>query len=408
MRYCFLETIYVKKNTELYEVVQCECSPLFSDVVAQRLTLEDLKILAEDRAVLCDFSFDENGFFKCSPTVKRINVTNLSGDDLVREIQVSSSGAGFTDLLYEGAIKDFWILGDATAATLVNVDSVEHATDVVHFNSIRFSQNTMSVYAQIVDGNSLYNLMLVYLENGVLRQRPFYFCTNPGEGVNTAGCKFIKEVTINGVHKLLWYSGILMLYDENDFISTSMINKAVCTSMRQRAAVDILSDYLASCWDFLYPDKKSESLEWGGGNNSYVSQYGVSFKSSMKRLSKAEKELVINTVLSDLSLRCSSLQEMKVALRDYAWSPLMKFVAQNLFIGVNISSGDTSDLVRRVQTVKDHAISELFFSDLFLYRIRTKAYVMHINIVDPMKPIIGGGNEMEVTYVQEGFFYGVL
>lgn len=407
MRYCFLETVYTAPSVDTYEIIQCDRSPLFANITLQRVPLAEMQNMVANPNLICNFSFDD-GFFKCAPNVKRLPLNNLIDTSGTQITEVHEADSGLLGLLFEGALNNFCLLGKDSVDSLVEngADCLTNATDIVPFTNIKFGQTTMSVYAQVIGADEIYNLMLVTLVNGVLRLTPFYFITEQAASVKTLGCQLVKEISVNGKPMLLWHSGMLSIYNEGDIISENLINKAACTSARQRAVVETLNDYLEHCWKFLNANEAEKKLSWVGGNKSYHSQYGVTFKSSVGKLSVSEREVVINTVLEEFSLKCNTVQELNILLREYAWSPLMKFVAKNFFLAVTGEFTDTTEMIKRVQSVRDYAMKDLFFSDLFLYRIRTKSYVMHIHITDPMRPIICGGNEVETTFIQEGFFYG--
>lgn len=401
-RYCFLDMVYTDSNDKplFYEVALSDTK--FKTLALLRTGLENLQVLYGS-SLITDFEFQDN-YLVCNPNVRRA-ISNTIVYDTVDKLQVDSTDYyTIYSLLTEGYENGFVILDKRVVECRGNWDG----TSVSPFSSIGFSESTMTVYVNMYNEDGMYRNILISMNDGVLQLHPFYFGVPSSYTFSQTGCEFVKQMMINGELYSIYSVDIFLIYDSNVLTSYSLINKAVNLSYRYKQSLLALKDFSEIYWELLeMPEDDSSKISWVGGSKSYESYYGISFKSTCRKLSAdSRREIVNNAVKKSIELKCN-LDAIKAFVESCHMTSLNKHIFMRIaLIFVTDAKYQDSKLLQIFSSIKHSDETMLFYYGLFLYRVRSYLYLSNRSIVNPTYPIISGGNEIDSTVVTEGFNYG--
>lgn len=399
--YCFLNATYYNNEGEdvLAEVVAA--NEQFTDISLYRLTIKEFHELSKSLQCCKDFSLDDH-YLRCNNYVTRIPLNNVIQG--TKEVHLTNEISSFYTILLTG-IKNEFLLVDSEPEFCEDGTFRYESRATVQFSSISFSKSTMSVYVPMFNKNGMYNKHLVTLEDGIFVSHNFNFLVpsdfNLSSDLN--GCSFVRRVKIENKQYAMWKMHAFSVYDSNIILSAPLINKAMCIRERIRITKGLLNDYVNNVYSVLnYPKIQTP---WVGGERSYESTLGVCFDSSIKSLSRKDKDDIIHMCGSEIIPNSSNLKEAMALLRERKCQYTVSFASAYLLCVMDACRDDVLGIVESSALVRADLNKKLFYADLYLYRVRVASYITHKKLAMSGIPFLSGGDETDYTFVKEGFKY---
>lgn len=393
-----LRFIYDIGKVRMYDII--EYDDKLVEMTQKILDLDGLQIeLKRVNPLKCDFKITD-GILQCNSMIEPCPVEEpllhkaMCSAQLVNGMPNKSS---LYQLLIEGAENGYLIVNDEA--------NLEHGEGTAKFTDIRFSKNTMTVYARMYDSEGFYNRMLVTYSNGMLEFKPFIFAT-PKVLSCILGCTDLKKtVKINNVEYHLWKTGVLSVYDDSVVYAQGIVNQACCEDIVYGGALTMASDFISGLTEYLgYEDRK---LQWSGGSGDYRSVYGVYFTSSCPKLGEQAREIIRRTVLNALSQGVSCEEARKIvanALDEINCKNRTSVFSANVFAVLAAKEGSVQEKLKCALETKNELQQRIFWRNLYLYRVRTYLLFQRINPVPFSRPALFGGNTTEYTNVKAAFY----
>lgn len=372
---CYLNKIYVRENkSDVYELALVDSK--FTSIQLMR-TCDLYDICKFD--INKDFGLDDN-YLQCNQYVNAVPGESLDDIDSVKGGTCADT---IFDLIVTGADNNYVLLDDEV------VESPEGSLDsygVTSFKNIKFAKTTMSIYAPMINGNGLYNKMLVVEENGRLVVRPFYFGIQSAESCNFGN--FVTRKEINGVNYDIYNVKFISIFSNAArFLSAPIINSAI--QMRERCdfCISALSDLMRDLYVL-----DGTNPEWVGGNSSYTSNYQIEFSSTLQKLSKRSRDSILDDLLKGEEPIYSNDERVR----------LLRVAVKMLSINDGIPSFDS--LNATINALKHNSI---WYSS-YIMSVRYYLYCSHTKIIDAdlqsrCANVLHGGLSNEGTIVKEGF-----
>lgn len=426
-KYCFLNVVYTGDDgkTKAFSIVLADES--FHRVASTHVDLETLKRFAE-MFTITDFDFSA-GYFRCNPNVVQKKYNEVIAECLGQIITEEHDSYTFFDLLYEGQQNGFYIINDEYAECLENREvshinafsnsaktdkQKETAADFYYispFRSILFSQSSMTSYVRMYNSKGCYNKMLVTPVNHVPKLQSFFFIVPYEYAFERKNCNFIRSVELDGKKYKLFHVTLLSIYEMHTILSGALVNKAVSLRHRCYNACEALSAFQKHIWESLDDSAAcGEKIAWIGGQKSYNDGYGVKFKTSMKMLTKIERDNLCEKVVDTVIRAHAPISKFKREIINSSMNSIEKYVCMNIILGLEYSAcNENIDLLEAVRQVMHSQRDKLFLCDLYLYRIRLYLCISGETLVqDLAHPFLYGGNETAFTIVEGGRYYGAI
>lgn len=279
--YCMLNKIYTRANaSDIYELAIA--SKDFSCVQLYRTcNLEDILGFGYS----CDFALEDR-YLRCNPFVQTATGDSIASSSLETVIGYAREKTIFS-FIKEASRNNYVIIDDS----VLKSDSVNgFGTTLMH--NVRFSKTTMSIYVPMVVKDGLFNKMLVMEEAGKLAMRPFYYGVL--ENTRTDFGKFITKKVLNNICYDIYQVEFLPVFDSiGKLVSGVVINTAVQYSECCGFAISALTELMNSL--YMIDDT---SPEWIGGTRNYTSSYTIEFSSTLPKISKKERALIMSRLLN--------------------------------------------------------------------------------------------------------------
>lgn len=388
IKYCYIDKVYTNSNDEslLYQLFLSsnDFAKVYSLVADKSLLSE----LSDNREVITDFYVKDDMLY-CE-NVDRVLVTEEIRAKQLKLIEIYEDKYNFYDFIKEGLEKDYYFVSDS----LVD-EKLYKGAEISPFKNIRFSKSTMTVYVPMYTMEGLYNKMLITVDNGVLQLNPFYFVTP--KDVTVTAHTFLHEIQINNVDYNLYKSEPLNIYTENYVTSKALINKACIMRVKYQSIVETLRDFKG-----LIMGTEQSKTQWVGGDKDYSETFGVYFKPSCKTISQSGRYDIIRFVQDEVLTKCKSHKEA-IAYVNEVYKNQIAIACAISVCFCCYNSDSLSLLIEYVQAMSDKYKQDLLSIELFLYTIRTGAYIRGRHLVSPMKPILEGSDEQDITVVEQNF-----
>lgn len=386
--YCYLNCVYVDLDdvSKAYEVVKCD--ETFSKISIERVSLETLKSLAVSEEYETDFYFEE-GYLKCVP-VKRVWCDTGVEESLARHTvntmnYTEESKESLYSLLLNGVLKGYYYLADE----LVGLEKYK-GTGAVPFSHTKFSQSSMSIFFREVVNGVGKNHYVVSTEANHMKFEPFYFLV-PAEAVEKVPYEFKGLMTVNNVEYKVYYSGTLSLAEPLGILSPVLLNKANCTRVRAASMVNCSRLVLDACYG-------TAPVEWDNSNHKNHNMRTVKFSSSLSVLT-AKSASKIHKDVTRLQQDCSSLVELQQKLQEEGYVGI-GLEAASMFGFITEKAEDETAVIVLAKAFFEKYSRNLFFADLFLYRLRAY-YCYSGKLSIPVNTPICGGAESGITTIEE-------
>ena len=389
--FCYLDRVYTDSADKslLYQITLADND--FLNVYISAIDLSTLMLLLECK-LTCDFAVKNDMLF--AKDVDRVLLVDTLWEKRNIFIPVYDlEEQNFYTFLRYGIKHDFLVLEDEAAEL-----SAYRGTAFSSFRNIKFSSTSMTAYAPIYNGNNLYNKMLVVMDDGVLQLEHFIFAvpTACKEDMSSFDC--YGTILINNTEYTKYSSKLMNIYTENYSTSKALINKACVSHEKYKAAIDTLNDLRQAIAEDI------ATYHWVGGNNSYNSSYGIYLQCSEKKLSSKVRANLITKVQEEY-LPIEDYNTAVNTIMNSSMNLLAKAAAISLYACYDNSS-DEATLLQNIATLIESFKRRLTFADLFLYSVRTGAYIRKRYLVNPIKPILVGSEEECTTIVQQQFKRG--
>lgn len=366
--YCFLNCVYTDENDKsiLYEVVRCD--ETFSIIQVERVTLSELELLAATSGLKTDFSF-EDGYLKCN-TVKRFwcdeSIKSSASKHQVIEEKFNTEKTIYT-LLSMGVKENFYFIADE----LVDLAKYQ-GTGIVPFSHVKFSQSSMSVYYREVLNGVGRNHYLISTEANSIRFNPFYFLV-PSKRVESIPFERKGAIVVNNVEYSVYYSGNLGIVEPVKIGSAALVNQASSERVKSASAVKATDFVLGPVWG------ESGKIQWDGSNRTSHHIRTITFNPSQKVLSNSSIEGIYQNIMDN------GRSGIKA---EYSYPA---FVVANWFVWMMENQTNETELIAAAKQFKEGFSKQLFFADLYLYRIRV--FACYGIVCLPMnQPLCGGVN----------------
>lgn len=388
-----LDNIYRCKDKELYHVAVVDEELLH--VSHKVCTSEELENLTKTEK--CDFSF-EHGILRCNSMLKISDITEDLFESLLRSEQSGNKGPDSSvvySLFAMGIKEDFIILdGENETDWCKNIG-------IAAFRNIQFSKTTMSVYARMCNGeDGIFNKMIITSDNGVLTFHPFKFgicCDDNNTHVAISGCSNTGAVIkLHGRDYQVWETSLLNIYDANTEFSPAVVNQSMCDVQVMQTSLDMVNDFIAGL------SGTEETYQWAGGSSDYSGQRGVYLESSCKKLSRKHMNGLKSAVLEALS-EGKSEEDVKEAGFTYLKN-VNNFDRLGAYVTIILTQlalhpGDFNEKLTFAFNTKKQIQNRLFWLNMYLYRVRTKALLEQRTLTSYGQPYLVGGNTREFTIV---------
>ena len=281
--YCYLEYVLVDSlnNTKaLSFILATDDLRSFGHLITDMKGLLDLLSQAN---LVRDFSLE--GKLLKAEDVPRLLITqeDIAVLNTITEYKVSTGT--FMDFLACGVENKFLIIPDDKK------DLLEYkGADLVSFTQIKVAQTTMSIYAPVYCENTLYNKMLLTMEDSLPVLHEFLFAapTDCDLSVYESDVVALHEITINNESYKMYSFSNMKLYAEHFLKSSAMLNKIQTMRCRYGRYLAVLKQFQLTIMEIAGYNLETPKTEWAGGNRSYKDSYGVFFKSSLPNYSKRD------------------------------------------------------------------------------------------------------------------------
>lgn len=387
-RYCYIDKVYTNSNDEslLYQLFLStgDFTKVYSLVADKSLLSE----MTNRKDIVTDF-YVEDGMLHCED-VDRIMITDEIREKELKVIEVYDDNYNFYNFIMEGIENDYLFVGDSLSDC-----TLYKGTEISSFKNIRFSKSTMTVLVPIYSEEGLYNKMLITVDEGVLQLETFYFAVP--EGVSTDKHTFLHTIQINNVNYNLYRSKPLNIYTENYVTSKALLNKACIMRVKYQSIIDTLSDFKS-----MLVETEHKSTQWCGGTKDYTEPFGIYFKPSCKTISKTGRYDIIDFIQGEVLKEYKTYNEAV----SYVSSIYDNLIARACAIAICFccyNSDSMPLLLEYIQALSAKYKKELLFTELFLYTVRTGAYIRKRYLVSPMNPMLGGSDERDITIVEQNF-----
>lgn len=405
---CYLTKEYVENNkkTVAYELIMSDKH--FRNVFYYVADAESLKELRKTLKAHFNFAFAD-GYLRCNG-ITQVPSNNLVEGAINKKIAPPDADYGtIYDLLQEGIDKKFMVVYDEFAIDGGTLDGI----GATCFSNIKFSASTMSVYFNIMTDRGLVNKHVICMEEFVLKLKPFYFAVPVGEKPAVFDRKAIEIepagfLTINNCSYNLYYVKNISIYDFSTYACGEMINKASVVVAKAKNAINILDDYRRIICKALNRNTYDDDakIPWAGGSGSHKSAFGVFYKATLENLSQRERSIVINIVLNDIVAKYkghTSIQEMISELWKPPLSYAEKMAGGALLNVVSRASTLEESVLLTGKAIEQHRLNYVF-SNLYLYKIRSRVYLKKDGFATPFNCMLVGSDEPISTIAKEVFY----
>lgn len=389
--YCYLDRVYTDSSDKsiLYQVTLSDFD--FTSIFFGAVDSEMLAFLSKSN-LHCDFATKEGSLY--AKDVDRVLVV----DSLVKAKNTfipvyNLQEHNFYTFLRNGISNDFLILEDSLEDL-----QIYRGTAFSAFKSIKFSSTSMTAYVSIYKDEKMYNKMLVTIDDGVLNLETFIFAVPEECSLLLPGFEELGKIEINNRRYIKYRSKLMNLYTEVYSTSKALINKACLCHEKYKAAIDTLHDLKKVIADDVI------TYTWVGGKTDYRGEYGVYFTSSEKKLSRDTRAALIEKVKSEY-LSQDTCYDAFHLIEQSSMSIVAKSAAIALCSCLYNSSDEVS-LLQNIETLLSVFKRDLTYTDLFLYSVRTGAYIRKRYLANPVNPILEGSDEDCYTVVQQSFKRG--
>lgn len=386
MEYCFLNCVHVTQDdiSVVYEIVQS--TKQFNNVRISWVDLNGLKELAQKDGFIRDFRF-EDGFLRCSSNVPRVRIfgeiETACREHIVKTDLTESPRDTIFTMLWQGVGNNFCFVPDDLAEVDVYIGD-----GITPFSNVKFSQSSMSIYFREILNGTIKNKYLVKSEGTIFKFVPFYFIV-PEDYKEPISGKFVKRLRVNNTGFLLYYADKLSLIEPIKTLPAVLFNKAVCLRARLKSAITLLNG--------LIEPYNGSKLKWVGENSKEHKLRMMEFKSSYTEIPKS----AVNELLDVIKpLIRKTFQESKEAINMQSSDVVFRFAAQMVASTLH-NSETTADLISNCRAVIKQLSIEIFYIDLYLYRIQSFAFKTDNNLFKYSKKCFYGSNEPGFTLVEE-------
>lgn len=236
--YCYLEYVLVDSlnNTKaLSFILATDDLRSFGHLITDMKGLLDLLSQAN---LVRDFSLE--GKLLKAEDVPRLLITqeDIAVLNTITEYKVSTGT--FMDFLACGVENKFLIIPDDKK------DLLEYkGADLVSFTQIKVAQTTMSIYAPVYCENTLYNKMLLTMEDSLPVLHEFLFAapTDCDLSVYESDVVALHEITINNESYKMYSFSNMKLYAEHFLKSSAMLNKIQTMRCRYGRYLAVLKQF---------------------------------------------------------------------------------------------------------------------------------------------------------------------
>ena len=318
----------------------------------------------------------------------------------ITEYKVSTGT--FMDFLACGVENKFLIIPDDKK------DLLEYkGADLVSFTQIKVAQTTMSIYAPVYCENTLYNKMLLTMEDSLPVLHEFLFAapTDCDLSVYESDVVALHEITINNESYKMYSFSNMKLYAEHFLKSSAMLNKIQTMRCRYGRYLAVLKQFQLTIMEIAGYNLETPKTEWAGGNRSYKDSYGVFFKSSLPSYSKRDAIDFVNqftelvTQSLDKEVPDRYVQEEIEKLKD---DKKKCFSLMESIMSVGVNSSMLLQCKQLITTLEENILRY----DLLLYKTRISSYATSTSLVNRMLPLFRGSDEKAFTEVTMKFNYG--
>lgn len=398
--YCYLEYVLVDSlnNTKaLSFILATDDLRSFGHLITDMKGLLDLLSQAN---LVRDFSLE--GKLLKAEDVPRLLITqeDIAVLNTITEYKVSTGT--FMDFLACGVENKFLIIPDDKK------DLLEYkGADLVSFTQIKVAQTTMSIYAPVYCENTLYNKMLLTMEDSLPVLHEFLFAapTDCDLSVYESDVVALHEITINNESYKIYSFSNMKLYAEHFLKSSAMLNKIQTMRCRYGRYLAVLKQFQLTIMEIAGYNLETPKTEWAGGNRSYKDSYGVFFKSSLPSYSKRDAIDFVNqftelvTQSLDKEVPDRYVQEEIEKLKD---DKKKCFSLMESIMSVGVNSSMLLQCKQLITTLEENILRY----DLLLYKTRISSYATSTSLVNRMLPLFRGSDEKAFTEVTMKFNYG--
>lgn len=387
--YCFLDIIYtdIQDRTVAYGVTISSWN--FQEVYTLTLELEQLKELLTK-----DYVFDfriEDGILMCSQ-VRRILACVEDFNQKGKKKYVNFDDGTLYALITEGVSNQFLLLD----SDLSELDSYVGAA-ITPFNKIRAAQNTMTVYADLLDleENKMHRKSLITVYGHPICNS-FYFAVKHGYKLSDSyHADYQKTMLLNNVEYDIYFKYSTSIYPKDFMYSGSLINKAV--TLREKCITAL--SFLKTAIRIVEKRLNSESvlLPWIESSHSSENVHGVFFKSSIKRFKETTKESIVNTFFCLIDSG-SSVDDAIKTIKEKNYGFMLQIGMHPIVMAIQSSTNDI-ELLSYLLNFMDQYSDLLTYLDMYLYRIRITAMARITPVTIKDNSVIYGGNEEAYTIV---------
>ena len=180
------------------------------------------------------------------------------------------------------------------------------------------------------------------------------------------------------------------------------LNKAAISRQRCNSIVCTLNDLMNSLME-----EESSGTNWVGGTHNYKENFGLYFKPSERILNSNERVSIIKTVSDKIIPNCSTYLEA-TKLAGEIFKTKTEIICCSIVSFCCYNSSSEAELLEYIHAVISKYKMNMLYADLFLYTVRTGAYIRKRYLTDPTMPMLVGSDENGSTLVEHMFRRGVL
>lgn len=401
--YCYMRSILTDINNKTKGFCLILCDNKFNNVGILNTDVEGLNKIAADDRLIKDFSIESN-YLKCD-NVSRMPITNEDLKTFGNIIDCTSEEKTFLDFLYYGCQNDFLVVSNNIK------DNVNYTgTAFTSFRNIEFSQSTMTVFARIVEDNTIYNQMIIVMNNQNLEIVNFTFAIP----VNTelppwVHCNYVKELHncyLNNREYVLYEMQGMPVYITSMLKSSALINKAATLRVKYKNIIEALKEFKSTLHVMSSFQITDTQLEWTGGSNSYKSAYGVYLKSSWPLFKKSSIDKCIDWYTELLQQYSDNPDKITAIIKSESINEMTCLILLTIHQIMMSDSDITQVLINCENTINDLQCMRLD-CDIYLYKMRVFAYFKGTRLTPANNPVLQGSDENAYTVVEHKLSYGM-
>ena len=375
INYVFLDVVFetTEGDAVLYEVSLATEKYETSFLRVDANGLSQLAKECVEKGIVTDFSF-ENNFLKCNSQIRKLPIADqlVATKGIVLQ-EHQENYYTFFDFAFQAATNSYLIFGDDSIVT--ESEGSELVTSEARpFNEMLFSQSTMSVYFKVIANNEIYNRVVVYMEDGMLQFRPFYFAVPEGANEENLDdiAKLVGQKVINNLRYSIYLMEFVPLYLANYHASSSIFNRTFNTCVIDMNTIKVLNQlnnlsysemgYLAS------------KLTWAGGNGSHESPYGIYFDCTTTPITESKATDWLEEIMVSFVRGSQSLQEAKEKIQAQEWSYSKKLAALCVVNIMFAEMSEPGDVIVLTNSYKEMLVNEYFYAGLYVFKARTQMF----------------------------------